>query len=178
MGILDNIKDKIALGLVNKELKKNEFLDRSFATAFRKSFSFFVIMPTADPDFHHSFEVLRGLDSNKKTLTIFLNDFKVSLLPQVYRRFAMDYNIEDISKLNLPSKKLVEKVTNLSYNAVIDLNRDENVFCSYITSIVNSPIKIGFHKANGDRYYNMQIVDTGQNPESTYKNFINSIQMF
>lgn len=176
MSIIDFVKDKIAEKVIEKELKPNQ--EKQFSTFFKKSFSFVVILPEEDNDFNHCFEVLRFLDNQRKTFTLFMPEFKVSLLPQIYRQKAISYTLEDISKLKLPSKKLTEKMHAINAQAVIDLNRVDNVFYSVIANMVDSPIRIGFKKTNSDKFYNVQIENNSENPEISYKNFLNCLQMF
>lgn len=178
MSIIDNLKNIISTGLINKELKKKNNEIKSFTGTLRKSFSIFVIMPQNEADFNHCFDVLKFLEQNKKHLTIFMNDFKVSLLPQSLKSKALPFNISDINKVNLPSKALVQKIQATKYNAVIDLNRVENVLFEYISFITDAPLKIGFKKNNADKYYNLQLTNTSEDPSIAYKNFINSLQMF
>lgn len=178
MGLLDNIKSKLTLTLVNKELQNSYPAETIFTEMFKKSFSFLVLMPIDDRDYNATFDLLRALNSSKKHLTIFTLDFKVGLLPQILKPSAMEYTINDVTKLQLPSKILIAKLMQMNFNAVIDLNRTENVFSSYIASIIRSPYKIGFVKHESDKFYNIQIENTSESAEISYKNFINCLQMF
>ncbi|OGU84424.1 MAG: hypothetical protein A2W11_10670 [Ignavibacteria bacterium RBG_16_35_7] len=72
----------------------------------------------------------------------------------------------------------MEKLTSLRFNAILDLNRKENIFCSVVSSMVNAPIKVGFKKSNADKYYNLQISNIEENAELSYKNYLNCLEMF
>ena len=90
----------------------------------------------------------------------------------------MNTGLIDVSKLNLPSNKLMNELAGKSFNAVIDLNRGENLFCSFASNLVESPMRIGFKKKNSDKFYNIQINDSEDNPQISYKNLLNCLQMF
>lgn len=171
-------QNKIANYIVDKRLKHKKGLNQSFSNLIEKSFTFLVVMPEEEKDFRNCQYVLKFLDENGKHITIFSLDFRRNLIHQKYRPATIEYGLTDYSKLKLPSKRLVDELSVKEFNAVIDLNRGENLFCSYASNLVNSSLRIGFRKNNSDRYYNIQIADTADNPEISYKNFINCLQMF
>lgn len=178
MKAFDAIKNKIAVSLVEKSLKSRQEVSRPVAEFFRRSFTFLVLMPDDQADFQPSFSVLRFLDSHRKHSTIFTNDFRINLLPTNFRSRAIDFSLEDRTKFNIPSKKLITRLNEISVNAVIDLNRKENLFFSYSANMVNSFYRIGFIKEDSDKFYNIQIGNNEDSPENSYKNFLNSLQMF
>jgi len=74
---------------------------------------------------------------------------------------------------------LEEKLSSLFFNAVLDLNRKDNLFYSYISNIANAPIRVGFQKNDSDKFYNLQIMNNIiYTPEVSYKNFLNCLRMF
>lgn len=171
-------KNIIANFIVNRQLKHKKDENQSFSNLLKKSYAFLVIMPENEKDFHHSFEVLKYLSDEGKHITIFSYDFRRNLINQKYRPATIEYGLSDVTKLNLPSQSLVEILVRKKFNAIIDLNRDDNLFCSYAANLVQSQLRIGFSKTNSDKYYNIQIADTEDNPEISYKNFLNCLQMF
>lgn len=176
--MFDSIRKKIAAFIVKRELKSLRQPTVSFKDVFRNAYSFFVLMPDNEIDFHHALEVLKELDKSGKIFTILSRDFRVSLLPPKYHRNSIGFGIEDMTKLNLPKKNLCEKLSLLEFNFVIDLNREENLFCCYAANLVKAGFRIGVMKENADKYYNMQISGPEDNPEMFYKNFLNCLQMF
>ena len=176
--MIDLIKDKIAGFIVERQLKNKQMDSHLFTDFFSKAFTFFVAMPEDDHDFNHSLVVLNFLSDNKKSIIVLTRDFKVSLLPAKFRAKTIEYNFKDISKLYLPSKRLMDKLTEMQFNASIDLNRKENLFFSLSANLVQAPLRIGFAKADSDRFYNLQVVNGEENPEISYKNFLNCLQMF
>lgn len=176
--MIDFVKEKLAGLIVGKKSRSEYYTTRSFRDFFKKSFTFLVLMPDNDTDFHYAIEVLKGLSLNKKHATVFTQEFRANLVPIKYRPQVVEYTDKDISRLYIPSKKLMEKINSLRFNAILDLNKKENIFCSVVSSMVNAPIKVGFKKSNADKYYNLQISNKEENPELSYKNYLNCLEMF
>jgi hypothetical protein len=176
--VIDFVKEKLAGLIVGKKSRSEYYTARSFRDFFKKSFTFLVLMPDNDTDFHYAIEVLKGLSLNKKHATVFTQEFRANLVPVKYRPQVVEYTDKDISRLYIPSKKLMEKINSLRFNAILDLNRKENIFCSVVSSMINTPIKVGFKKSNADKYYNLQISNKEENPELSYKNYLNCLEMF
>ena len=135
-------------------------------------------MPENDSDFSHSLTILNYLDENRKSVTVFTHDYKVNLLPTKFRQKAIGYTVSDVSKLNLPSKRVSDNLEKLRFQAVIDLNRQENLFCSYIVNRIKAPYKMGFVKGDPDKFYNIQVINRSSDAENSYKNLLNCLKMF
>ncbi|MBZ0200846.1 MAG: hypothetical protein K8H86_13330 [Ignavibacteriaceae bacterium] len=176
--MIQYFKHTVAQIIVDSKIKQRVNKNIHFTHVFAKSYNFFVIMPEDENDFHHSQQVLNFLEGQRKNITILTHDFRVSLLPPKFRFKVIEYTIEDITRLNLPGKKLIEKLSSLEVNVVVDLNRTENLYCSYLSNIVQSEVRIGFVKKNSDKFYNLQISNNDEQAELSYKNFLNCLQMF
>jgi Family of unknown function (DUF6913) len=171
-------RNKIANYVVNKKLKSRSLSSRSFTNFLKKCSNLLIVMPESEDDFQKSKQVLKFLKEKNKRITTLNFDFRVTDIQQEHLQDSIPYGLVDYSKINLPSKKLAEQLTQKNFDAVIDLNRGENLFCSFAANLVNSSLIIGFKKKNSDKYYNLQIDDNEDNSEISYKNFINCLQMF
>ncbi|MGA8264746.1 MAG: hypothetical protein WB779_09920 [Ignavibacteriaceae bacterium] len=176
--MIEYIRAKFAGHIINKTLKDKTAPNRSFTNLLRKCSSFFVIMPETENDFQKSKQVITFLEKHKKVISILTFDFRRNEFLQSHFRDIVEYGLVDYSKLNLPSPKLVDKLKSKEFDAVIDLNRAENLFCSFAANLVQSNLTIGFTKVDSDKFYNIQINDSEDNPEISYKNFINCLEMF
>ena len=175
--MIGQLKDRIAELLIKSKLKDFEIPEHNFRDFFKKSFDFFIAMPENDSDFSHSLSILNYLDDNRKSITVFTHDYKINLLPTKFRQKAIGYTINDISKLNLPSKRISDNLEKLRFQAVIDLNRQENLFCSYVVNRIKAPYKMGFVKGDPDKYYNIQVINKSTDAENSYKNLLNCLKM-
>lgn len=172
------LKEKIANYVIEKRLKNNVTPSHSFSNLLEKTFTFLVIMPEDENDFQTGMQVLKYLDERGKHLTVFSYNFRRSLINQKYRPATIEYGLIDRTRLGLPSASVVNELEKKEFNAVIDLNRNENIYCSFAANLVKSPIRIGFRKKDSDKFYNVQISDKEDNSEISYKNFLNCLQMF
>lgn len=172
------VKEKIANLITGRFSKAEQHTIKSFRDFFKKSFTYLVLMPDNDTDFHYAVEVLKGLSLNKKHATVFTREFRANLVPMKYRPQVIEYTERDVGRFNTPSKRLMEQLSSLRFNVVLDLNRKENLFCSIVTSKINAPFKVGFRKSGADKYYNIQIVSKDDNIEQTYKSFLSCLEMF
>ena len=176
--MLDLLKDKIAHTVVDWKLKDKQNKDQTFTEFFKRAFNFLVLMPQDDADFAHSMQVLYFLEDNKKHAAALTYDFRVSLMPLRFRTMVIEHTFADSNVLKLPSSKIISKLDGMMFQVVLDLNRKDNLFYSYIASIVNVPIRVGFSKPNSDLYYNLQIKDSELEAEISYKNFLDCLKIF
>lgn len=171
-------RSKIAHYVVNKKLGNKLVPHRSFKNLLSNCSGFFVVMPEIETDFQKSIQVLNFLEEHKKRVTVLNFDFRRHEVNQMRLSSIIEYGLVDYSKLHLPSHRLTTELEKQKFDAVIDLNRGENLFCSFVANIVQSDLIIGFSKVDSDKYYNIQINDNEDNSEISYKNFINCLQMF
>ncbi|MFO7447428.1 MAG: hypothetical protein R6W90_13745 [Ignavibacteriaceae bacterium] len=176
--MIDLLKEKVALFVVNRQLKHNPQAEVSFTNFFSSSFSFFVLMPEDEKDFIRAFEVLNFLEESRKNILIYTYDYKVSLLPIKFRQKALGHGVADVSKWKLPSKSYQGKLNGLRFDAAIDLNRKDNLYCSFSANLVQARIRIGFSKSGSDKFYNLQVADNEDSAELSYKNLLNCLSMF
>lgn len=171
------VKQKAARIFVNLKLKESEFDNQSFSSAFKSSNSFLILMPDDDKDFQYAIDILDYLEELKKDYSILTFDYRVSLLPLRYRKKALGHGMKDINKIELPSKRLTSNLTKKKYDTLLDLNRKEQLFYTYISGIVSAAVSIGFAKDFADKVYNIQIANSETNPKISYENLLNCIKM-
>jgi len=169
--------EQIARIIVRQKFGKNKFAEQSFSEVFNKSRSVLVLMPENEEDFNCSIDVLSFLDELKKEIVVLTNDFRVSLLPFHFRAKSIGYEIKDINKLKLPSGSMISTIEKKKFDAVIDLNRQEQLYYSYITIIADAGIRIGFTKKFADKIYNLQVLNDETNAKLSYKNLLNCLRM-
>lgn len=176
--MIELIKQKTARYLISKKLKNFALDQQSFSEALKHSGNFLILMPEDEKDFRTSFLILEYFEQINKTIKILTKDYRISLLPAKFRNKAIAISLADINKLDLPNNKLVSKLSELKFDCVIDLNKKDNLFFSYITNLINTQLRIGFAKKGSDRYYNFQVSNNEQDSQKTYDNFLNCIKMF
>ena len=94
-----------------------------------------------------------------------------------YKSKAFGHGLNDINKINLPSKRMILKLLKNKFDVILDLNRKEQLFYSYITGKISAKIRIGFTKRLSDKTYNIQISNNETNLKISYKNLLNCLKM-
>ncbi|MDR3627501.1 MAG: hypothetical protein P4L45_11740 [Ignavibacteriaceae bacterium] len=176
--MFDSIKLELGYIIVNKRIKHYKLEQKSFNNLLKDSDRFLILMPANEAHFHNAIEVLKSLDKLNKNPVVFTQDFRVNMLPAKYRQGVIDFGIADINKFNLPTTKLEKRIREFEFDAVIDLEKDENLFNSILACLVKAKVSVGFKKRNSDKFYSLQIDNIEDNPEIIYKNLLNCLQMF
>ena len=176
--MMGTLKEKAARFIVNNRVPEVEFSQRNFSAIIAKTYSFLVLMPATETDFKFVFPILNYLREQRKNIVVMTYDFRVSLLQPYFKTNAVEHGLKDETKLNLPAKKLLEKLTSMRFDVIIDTNREENLFYTYIAKYLKTHLKIGFTRSDSDNYFNFQVVNKQNDPETSYKNLLDSIKMF
>ena len=176
--MIDKIKENISRVLISRKLKNIVLNEQDFSEALKRSGAFLVLMPEDEKDFRASYVVLEHLEHLNKSIKILTRDYRISLMPTKFRNKAMEFGVADLNKLDLPGHKLIEKLSEMRFDGVIDLNIKDELFYSFASNLVNAKIRIGFSKKGSDKYYNFQIANNDIEPEKSYNNFLNCLKMF
>ena len=172
------IKTRAARFIVKRRAPGEEFSQRNFSSIFAKTYSFLILMPANESDFKFVFPILEYLREQRKNIVVMTYDFRVSLLQPYFKTNAIEHGLKDETQLKLPSKKLQDKLSNMRFDVIIDTNREEILYYSFIAKLLNAQVKIGFARSDSDKYFNFQVINKQNDPETSYKNLIDSLKMF
>jgi hypothetical protein len=176
--MIETLKKRAAKFIVKKRIPEIDFHHRNFSSVFTKTYSFLILMPANEKDFRLVFPILEYLKEQRKNIVVMTYDFRISLLQPYFKTNAIEHGLKDITKLDLPSKKILNKLSNMRFDVLIDTNRDEIIYYSYIAKSLNVQVKIGFVRSDSDRYFNFQVVNKQNDPELSYKNLLDCLKMF
>lgn len=169
-------RKKIALFIARRKYFNRTDEIINFNKFIARSNSYLIIFPENYADINAAMDVQAHFKLNKKEVSIIHSaDVKLDLREDVSEFI---YSKEDISKLKLPRKEFLHKLTSKQYDVVIDLNLQENFFLSVIARSVKGKIIIGFKKEDSDEFYNFQVANNQNNAEISYRNLLNSLLMF
>ncbi len=171
------LKERAAKFIVRQKLRKSEFSQQSFSAVMENISSVLILMPENEDDFKYSIDVISFFDKLNKEIKILTFDYRVSLLPLKLRGKVIEHGIKDVNKIELPNKNLISRLQKKNFDAIIDLNRSEQLFYSYVAFLIDAKIRIGFMKNFSDKIYNIQIANDETNPKISYKNFLNCLEM-
>ncbi len=126
------IKARAARFIVKEKSSGEEFSQRNFSSIFTKTYSFLILMPASESDFKFVFPILEYLREQRKNIVVMTYDFRVSLLQPYFKTNAIEHGLKDETQLKLPSKKLQDKLSNMRFDVIIDTNREEILYYSFI----------------------------------------------
>jgi hypothetical protein len=175
--MIDTLKEKAARFIINKTPKKN-FDQRSFSSIFTKTYSFLILMPTDERDFRLVFPILEYLREQRKNIVVMTYDFRISLLQPYFKTNAIEHGLKDLTAFNLPSRSMINKLSQMRFDVIIDTNREEVLYYSFVAKSINAQVKIGFVRPDSDKYFNFQIANNRNDPEVSYRNLLHSLKMF
>ena len=176
--MIEAIKERAARFIVKRRSPGGEFSQKNFSSIFAKTYSFLILMPANESDFKFVFPILEYLREQRKNIVVMTYDFRVSLLQPYFKTNAIEHGLKDETQLKLPSKKLQDKLSNMRFDVIIDTNREESLYYSFIAKLLNAQVKIGFARSDSDKYFNFQVINKQNDPETSYKNLIDSLKMF
>lgn len=176
--MFENLKKKIGHYLINKRYCQKEPAIINYNHAVEQSSDFFVIMPKDDNDFYHSLDLIKYLLNQRKHITLFLPEFKYSLIPEKDKYKFVSFHPQQITRFYVPDKSLESILRAKEFDIVIDLNREDDLFYSAVTNIVNTKLRVGFARPNSERYYNLQYRGKNGQPEGAYPGFLSFLKMF
>jgi hypothetical protein len=171
------LKQIIAGFILRRRFKKHRFNNQSFSSVFANAKAFLVLMPETEDDFQYAVSILEHLEKNNKDFFILTYDYRVSMLPLKYRGKAIGHGIRDVNKFDLPSKVFLTELKKKNFDAVLDLNRKEQMFYIFVSCVINTGISIGFTKKLADKVYNLQIANDETNPKISYENLLSCLKM-
>lgn len=176
--MLEEYKTKIGYYIFKKKIKKDFDSNFSFTDFIENTLDYILILPLNDLDYSNSFDVAKYFKIHKKNVTLFIPEHKKNSVSISNNYHVLDYSINEISKLGLPNKTLMNKINQHNFDVLIDLEREENLFLAAVTSLINAKYKVGFKKEGVDNLYNFQLVNSKINSEISYRNLLNSLKMF
>ena len=176
--MFDLLKQKIAKFLLHRKINSMDRSSQAFNKFISRSNEYLIVMPQKEDDFKNGLSVIDYFWNHKKNISVFVPDHRFNLIPHKTGINIIDFSLEDITKLKLPGKGLVQRLKNRLFDVIIDLNLEDEIFFDAVVTTVASKYKIGFEKPDSDKYYNFQIPKTENNSDFSYRNLLNSLKMF
>jgi ADP-heptose:LPS heptosyltransferase len=162
---------------LRRQLKKKPAEQNNFKSFIKNSSKILLIIPEDRECWNFLKPIFTFLKEAGKEISIFLPESMLESFALRRKIKPITFTKKEISKLNLPARSLEEKLKDKSFDVIIDLNIEENLFYSAVANIFNSEFRIGFIKNDSDLYYNFQIPQEINN-EFSYRNLLNSLSMF
>ncbi len=175
--MFNRIKKKLAYFIIRRKyLKKTDPI--CFNKIISNSKDILIILPKEDKDFYHSLIFIKYYLIHKKRITLFLPAHKYNLIPEKEKYRYISFLPPQVTRLFLPDKSLIELLKEKNYDVLLDLNRSDDIFYYAVVSIIDAKLKVGYLKDNSETYYNLIFTNHTYEPEVSYRNLLNLLQMF
>lgn len=176
--MISQIKNRIAELRAIKKFAKEQTSGKKYSDFFTNSKSVLVILPNDTIKLSIDIvNILRFIVIHKKKLFLIYRNVLQNYLPTDYEYASLIVRDTDRTKLGLPTREFKKKIEKYSFDLVIDLNGENDIFASAISNIPSADFRIGFVKKNSDLFYNCQI-PSEINSEKSHRNLLNSLRMF
>ncbi len=159
--------------LTGQKLKHKNF--DSFAGKIK---NVFLIMPENEPDVKGSQILIDSLITKGNSVTVLINGERLALLKNSYSYKAIEYFNTDRSKLGFPKTNLKGLLRKVRTDLVINLHREPDIFSVYCAGLILCEYKAAFALQTNGIFFNLQFKANNQNPQESYKNFLNCLYMF
>lgn len=182
-GLLDKFRSRLGYLIAARTFlsKKGELQSESphsFKGFVEEASSFLIVMPESKEDFQNAMSFADTIRKKGKKVSLLVKEDKITSLWQNNYYSYIQVNPGDQTRLELPKRKFALMLRRERFDVVIDLNIPENIYCSVAANLVDSRYRIGFRKRNSDKFYNLQIINNEINSALSYRNLLNSLQMF
>ena len=176
--MFEELRLKYAHFLIKRKYLRKSDEPIAFKRAISAAKDILVILPSPETDFSASLEVVKYLQIHKKDVTLFISEFRHEAIRTNQEFKLLSYHPTQISWFFLPDKKLITRLTTKRFDAVIDLNRQEDTFFSCIANAVQSGMRVGFRKNRSSEYYNLLYESKQSEPAAAYSKFLEHLSMF
>lgn len=176
--MLEKLRLKMGHWIIRKKFLKPSNSPLNFNQEIKNSKNYLLILPQTEEDIYYSLVIADYLLTKDKIITFFIAYQYKNSVDKYDNSTVISFHEQSKTKLFLPNKNFRNKFSQMNFDIVIDFNRNEDIFMSSLTNIVNSKIRIGFKKNNSDLYYNLLIENTSNEPQTCFNNLLTTLKMF
>ena len=179
MKLVDNVKVLFGEKLLEREIKKKDIPLKNFSELFENAVDVSFLLPEDDLFFKPALDVARFVKIHKKNVTLILPEHKKNLPANNFDYQFITINRTSVSQLGLVSPSFGEILKKKRYDIFIDLTCEESLFYMSVALNISSEIKLAlFEKKKSEEIYNLLFDADKTNYEKSYRNLLNSLQMF
>lgn len=179
MKIIEKVKYNIGKKIVLHQIRKQKSEEqRIFNNFYNRVKTVIILLPFDENLLKPAIEVARFLQIHKKYVTFFTQDYKRNLLPNYENFHFISYQQKDVSFFYLAKNEIISKFVNQNFDLLINLDRTECLFYASIISKIKAEIKISLKNDDFEDLFNLIFQSKETNPENSFKNLLNSFQMF
>ena len=156
---------------------KNYFMNKpeKYQYSGTEKDSILIVLPDGEVAFDLANLFLEKIQYNDAKIHFLIKDALINFYPKKISESAILFSYKDINSLGTPTQAFVEKIKELKYANMIDLNINFSRFSSFLLRACHPKVRMGFNYDNSKKYYNV-ILDT--NYQRDLEETFNMIQQF
>ena len=137
--------------------------------------SILIVLPDGEVAFDLANLFLDKIQNNDNRINFLVKDVLINFYPKELSESALLFSYKDINSLGVPTHEFVEKIKEMKYENMIDLNINFSRFSSFLLRACHPKVRMGFSYDNSKKYYNV-ILDT--NYQRDLEGTFTTIQQF
>jgi len=121
--------------------------------------SILIVLPDGEVAFDLANLFLDRIQNNDNRVNFLVKDALINFYPKELSESALLFSYKDINSLGVPTHEFLEKIKEMKYENMIDLNINFSRFSSFLLRACHPKVRMGFSYDNSKKYYNV-ILDT------------------
>ncbi len=177
--MLESVRRSLGLRVARLTFRRRSDTIVSFTGSFSPGKRGLVILPLSAT--RHSVQpVLDFLRTSigESRLTVVAAEHDTTPTTMLPRAEVVRISNAEISRLYLPIRPIIQRITARQYDVAVDLNLDFLLPSGYICRVSNARVRVGFCRHGADTFYNLQVQSDPAHPRALYDRFATCLQMF
>jgi hypothetical protein len=179
--MFDGLKRYIGVRMAEFRCRKDIDSPQPLGNFFSEARSMLVILPFGYDDSivaGHALNAIRSR-SPRSRLTLLISGIRATPLADPLSSEVIRIDPPDINAFCLPTKSLLNRITQHPYDVAVDLNLDFVLHTPYICRASGARVRVGFARPGMERYYNVQLqLERNRTPLALYEKFAEYLAMF
>jgi ADP-heptose:LPS heptosyltransferase len=180
--VLEGLRQRVGLLSARFQFRKSRDPVLNFPEAFARSRRALVIFPESPSQTEASTAVVKFLAEqygNDSVVVVARKDLRPALASAPFVTVLTYDPKRDLNAWFIPRKALIRRTVGTPFDLVVDLNVGLTVTSAFLCRRSEAPIRLGFVKDHGDRFYNVQVQPRDAVPGSLpYRELIRCLEMF
>ncbi len=179
MPIKEKIYRQIHKFRFEKEYKKYESEKKNFNGFISSSNNVAFLMPCEETAFRAAMNIAVYFKIHKKNITLFLPEHFRNLVTGAADYVFFTLPADQIESELLPPENLLRKINDAAFDILFDLTIAEKLFMSALALKIPAEFKVALFRKEKEKIYNLLFnQQSSNNLEKSFRNLLNSIQMF
>ncbi len=179
MTLKEKILHKIDSIKFKNEYKRVSASPKKFNAFIAESRDYIFLMPPDENAFREALAISAYFKLHKKNVTLVLPEHFVNTITYKEDYTFIVYSSNASNPDLRPDEQLLAACGEKEYDVLFDLTNDERLFYLFLAMKIKAEFKIALFEKENEKIYNLLFNEpVGNNLEKSFRNLLNSIQMF